>query len=118
MELTLQVQSHEGTLRLSCHGNAICGEESEALQAALVHLLAAEGRDRLVVDLQHLRKLDCAALGVLADAALRARQIGKSLELANVPAAVQALLRTTRLESVFFGSAAAQAAGSDRFSAA
>ncbi len=96
----LQVQSLDHTLQLACHGNVVCGEESEALQAALAHLLADQGHDRIAVNLQHVRKMDCAGLGILASAALRARQLGKSLELIAVPAAVQSMLRMTRLDSV------------------
>ncbi len=97
----LQVHRREDVLLLSCLGNIINGEESEALHAALIHLLGTRDSERVVVDLRGVRKVDCAGLGVLADGARRALKAGKSLQLANIPRGVFHLLQLTRLSTIF-----------------
>jgi anti-anti-sigma factor len=116
VELTLQVQYHDQTPQLTCHGHLVAGKEAEALLAALGHLLSSD-LTRVIVNLQHVRKMDCAGLGVLADAARRARQMGKSLELTAVPAHVRRLLQITQLDSAF-GASGPQSQGASQVTAA
>jgi anti-anti-sigma factor len=98
VELMLQVQSYPDAIALVCHGNVIYGDETEALRAALGRLLVVG--DRVIVNLQYVRKIDCAGLGALADAARRAALQNRSLELCSVPARVKTMLRITGLHLV------------------
>jgi anti-anti-sigma factor len=91
----LQVQSHRGGIALICHGHVIYGDETEALRAALGRLLLVG--DRVIVNLQYVRKMDCSGLGALADAARRACLSGRSVELCSVPSNVKRMLMITRL---------------------
>ncbi len=97
MELTLEVLNHDGTTQIVCHGNVVAGAEAESLRAAIDHILASNV-ERVALNLQHVRKMDCAGLGVLADAARRARQMRKAIELKSVPQRIQRILKVTRLD--------------------
>jgi anti-anti-sigma factor len=98
VELMLQVKFNEDKPVLTCHGHLICGQEAEALQAALGRLLiVARG---VTLDLGDIRKIDCAGLGVIAEALRVARLSGKSLELRSVPPNVRQLMEVTGLSAV------------------
>jgi len=95
VELVLQVESHHHKVALICSGKLVAGDEAEALQAALSRLL--EASEGVTLNLGSVYKIDCAGLGVIADAARRARLAGRSFELCAVPDAVWRMLRLTGL---------------------
>lgn len=96
MELTLEVQRQDDKPILYCHGHVICGDEAEALQAAIAKLLAVA--EHVMVDLQDVRKMDCAGLGVIVTCLDLARQRGKALELRSVPKHIRQMIRVTGLQ--------------------
>jgi len=63
--------------------------------------LIADGRTRLVVDLGQVKFIDSFGLGALVSALRVVRSAGGDLKLACVPQSVEAVLRLTRLSSVF-----------------
>ena len=63
--------------------------------------LIADGRTRLVVDLSQVRFIDSFGLGALVSALRVVRAAGGDLKLAAVPSSVGAVLRLTRLHTVF-----------------
>ena len=95
VELTLQVQGHPETPILTCHGHVICGNEAEALHAAILRLLAVA--ERVTVELRFVRKMDCAGLGAIIDGFRVARHQGKSLEISAAPRCVRILIHATGL---------------------
>jgi anti-anti-sigma factor len=58
------------------------------------------GTGRLRVDVAGLELVDHAGLGVLFGAARRARSVGRSMVLVNVPPALSKLLSSHRLDTV------------------
>lgn len=63
--------------------------------------LIADGRTRLVVDLGQVKFIDSFGLGALVSALRVVRSANGDLKLACVPPSVEAVLRLTRLSSVF-----------------
>jgi anti-anti-sigma factor len=98
VELTLEVQCRDEKPILHCQGHLICGHESEALLAAIARLLA--NSEQVVIDLENVRKVDCAGIGVLAAAVSVAHQHGKIIELCSVPEKVRCMMQMTGLQNV------------------
>ena len=94
----LQVESHDNQTVLHCHGHLICGNEAEALQAALIRLLTVT--DSVTIDLRHVRKMDCAGLGIIVRAMRDAAQNGKTVQLRSVPRHVRSLIELTGLQRI------------------
>ena len=96
----LQVNVSDGALELSCHGNLVCGQEAEAFQAAINRLLSSSNGEPIFICLSQVRKIDCAGLGVIAEAARHALDEGRILQLKSVSPAISRMLRFTRLDSI------------------
>ncbi len=98
MDLMLHVGHQGETLVLSGQGQIIRGPEAEALQAVLLHMLASH--NQVVLDFSSIRRMDCAGLGILADACARAREQGKSIELCGVCRLIREMIQCTGLDKV------------------
>ena len=98
MELTLEVQCRDDKPILACQGHLICGDEAEALLAAVVRLLATS--EQITLDLRELRKMDCAGLGAIVASLNVARQRGRSLELCAVPPRIRKMIDLAGLHGV------------------
>ena len=61
----------------------------------------ADGARRVVIDMSSVVFMDSTALGALIEAKKRAEAGGATLELADVPANTERLLRLTALDQVF-----------------
>ena len=90
--LTVTPHTVADTLVLHCHGRLVRGEES-ALLCTAVH---QDGRD-VVLDLAGVRAIDAAGIGAL----LALQAAGVYLKLMNPTEPVRAVLRLTRMETVF-----------------
>ncbi len=98
MELTLEVECRGDKRVLNCRGHLICGDEAEALLAAVARLLASS--DSVTLDLRELRKMDCAGLGAVVASLSVARQWGRKLELCAVPPRIRRMIDVTGLQEV------------------
>lgn len=76
------------------------GDESLQFRDRVKNLIA-DGRTRLVVDLAQVKFIDSFGLGALVSALRVVRAAGGDLKLAGVPPSVEAVLRLTRLNTVF-----------------
>ena len=76
------------------------GDESIQFRDRVKNLIA-DGRTRLVVDLGQVKFIDSFGLGALVSALRVVRSAAGDLKLAHVPPSVEAVLRLTRLNSVF-----------------
>jgi anti-sigma B factor antagonist len=99
VELTLEVQCRDDKPILSCQGHLICGDEADALLAAISRLLATS--EQITLDLRDLRKMDCAGLGAIVAAVNVAHQRGRSVELCAVPPRIRRMINLAGLEGIF-----------------
>ena len=76
------------------------GDESLQFRDRVKNLIA-DGRTRLVVDLGQVKFIDSFGLGALVSALRVVRAANGDLKLAAVPQSVEAVLRLTRLNTVF-----------------
>jgi anti-sigma B factor antagonist len=70
------------------------------VRAELTDLLATDGTDDLVVDLEDMGALDTVGLGLLVGIHRQAQRRGRRLVLAGVPPRVMRVLAITRLRRV------------------
>ncbi len=99
MELGLVVDERDGWAVVSVSGEvdlATAPGLRERLQA-----LIAEGKARLVIDLDDVGFLDSTALGVLIGALRRARSAGGDVRLVASTPRVTKVLEITRLDQAF-----------------
>jgi anti-sigma B factor antagonist len=62
--------------------------------------IVAEGRTRLVLDLEQVPVVDSSGLGTIVTVFKAARRVGGSLVLMNVHPEIQSIIRITRLDKV------------------
>ncbi len=98
MELMLHVHNKGETLVISGQGRVVRGPESEALEAALLHMLSTHSH--VVLDLTSVPRIDCSAIGVIASACAKARQEGKCLELCGVCPLIREMIDCVGLHDV------------------
>ena len=94
----LQVERHDNKTILNCHGNLICGDEAEAMQAVIRRLITVT--DKITIDLKGIRKMDCAGLGIIVEAMRAASQQGKVIQLRSVPRRIRSMFELTGLERI------------------
>lgn len=100
MALNITRDEQEGISVLGLRGKLIFGDEDTALNDEIRHALAAQ-RNRVVIDLFGVTKMDSAGLGTLLYARAELRRAGGGLALANLnPRHIHALL-LAKLETVF-----------------
>src|SRR5512140_2936928 len=98
VELTLEVQCRDDRPILACQGHLICGDEAEALLAAVARLLSTS--EQITLDLRDLSKMDCAGLGAIVASLNAARQRGRTLELCAVPPRIRRMINLAGLQGV------------------
>ena len=76
---------------------------AEFRRSALEHLsqAAARGENRITVDLGGTTEIDASGLGILLFVNTRARELGLTTHLINVPQSVRGLLDLTKLSHIF-----------------
>jgi len=89
--LKLSSREVDGVTVLALDGRIVLGEETNSLREKVKGLLA-EGKRKLVLDMNNVTLIDSAGLGTL---------VGASLRLCNLGAKFRELLQMTRLLTVF-----------------
>ena len=95
MSLTLQVRTWDKCAVVRCQGEMLAGPEANALKRTVASLL--KSYRRVVVNLQELKRLDCAGIGAIVACASLAWSEQKSLALCCVSEPVRKLLELTHL---------------------
>jgi anti-sigma B factor antagonist len=89
-----------GTSVVTLNGRIVLGEESQALREKLKSLIA-EGKKKIVLNMDNIKYVDSAGLGILVAAHMCAQAQGASLILSNLGTKFQEILQITKLVTVF-----------------
>ena len=81
-------------------GRIVLGEESNALREKLKSL-TAEGKKKIVLNMDDITYIDSAGLGILVAAHCSAKTQGASLVLCHLGSKFQEVLQITKLVTVF-----------------
>ena len=100
MSLNIMNSETNGTSVVTLDGRIVLGAEDDALRDQL-KLLIAEGKKRIVVNMEHISCIDSDGLATLFAAHRSAKAEGACLKLCNVGRRFQEVLQTTRLATVF-----------------
>jgi anti-sigma B factor antagonist len=102
--LKITLREVNGVLVVSLDGRIGVGEEADSLRDRVKTLLA-DGKKKLVLNMNGVTLLDSAGLGTLVGLHHSATSCGASLQLCNLSAMIKELLQITRLLTVFHVSA-------------
>jgi len=80
---------------IACYGQIVAGDEAFELRAELRSLL--DQHAHLIVDLEHVEKMDCAGLGSIANAAAQAIASRRRLEVRGSHGVTEKMLELARL---------------------
>jgi anti-sigma B factor antagonist len=89
-----------GVSVVALDGRIVLGEESNALRQKLKSLLA-EGKKKIVLNMDNIKYIDSAGLGILVAAHVSAKTQGASLHLCHLGSKFQEVLQITKLLTVF-----------------
>jgi anti-sigma B factor antagonist len=89
-----------GASVVALDGRIVLGEESQALRVELKNLVAA-GKKKIVLNMDNIRYIDSAGLGILAAAHVSAKTQSASLKLSNLGSRFREVLQLTKLGTVF-----------------
>jgi anti-sigma B factor antagonist len=81
-------------------GRIVLGEESNALREKLKSLIA-EGKKKIVLNMDNIKYIDSAGLGTLVAAHCSAKTKGASLRLCHLGSKFQEVLQITKLLTIF-----------------
>ena len=100
--MALKVTNSEanGTSVVTLDGRIVLGEESNALRVKLKNLIA-EGKKKIVLNMDNIRYIDSAGLGILVAAHVNAKTQGASLKLSNLGKHFREVLQITKLVTLF-----------------
>ena len=90
----------DGTSVVTLDGRIVLGEESQALRQKLKTLIA-EGNKKIILNMDNIKYIDSAGLGILVAAHVSAKLQGASLILSNLGTKFQEILQITKLVRVF-----------------
>jgi anti-sigma B factor antagonist len=90
----------DGAFVLALDGRIVLGDESQALRVKLKSLIA-EGKKKIVLNVDNIRYIDSAGLGILVAAHVSAKTQGASLKLSNLGSRFREVLQITKLLTVF-----------------
>jgi anti-sigma B factor antagonist len=90
----------DGAFVLALDGRIVLGEESQALRVKLKSLIA-EGKKKIVLNVDNIKYIDSAGLGILVAAHVSAKTQGASLKLSNLGSRFREVLQITKLLTVF-----------------
>jgi anti-sigma B factor antagonist len=90
----------DGAFVLAVDGRIVLGEESQALRVKLKSLIA-EGKKKIVLNVDNIKYIDSAGLGILVAAHVSAKTQGASLKLSNLGSRFREVLQITKLLTVF-----------------
>lgn len=100
MALEIRERQREGIVILDLHGRITAGEDAAHLRETL-RGLAAEGKTRVILNLQHVDYIDSTGLGTLVMGFTTLRKAGGVLKLLQLSRRNIELLVFTKLETVF-----------------
>jgi anti-sigma B factor antagonist len=89
-----------GVSVMALDGRIVLGEESNALREKLKSLIA-EGKKKIVLNMDNIKYIDSAGLGILVAAHCSAKTQGASLRLCHLGSKFQEVLQITKLLTVF-----------------
>jgi anti-sigma B factor antagonist len=90
----------EGVSVMALDGRIVLGEESNALREKLKSLIA-EGKKKIVLNMDNIKYIDSSGLGTLVAAHCSAKAQGASLRLCHLGSKFQEVLQITKLLTVF-----------------
>src|SRR5260370_5744236 len=100
--VALKMTSREvdGASVIALDGRIVLGEESKALREKLKSLIA-EGKKKIVLNMNNVEYIDSAGLGILVATHVSAKTQGASLHLCHLRSKFQEVLQITNLLTVF-----------------
>ena len=100
MALKMTNREVDGVSVVALDGRIVLGEESNALREKVKGLLA-EGKKKIVLNMDNITFIDSAGLGTLVAAHHSAKSQGAALKLAHLGSKFQEVLQITKLLTVF-----------------
>ena len=100
MALKMTNREVDGVSVVALEGRIVLGEESNALREKVKSLLA-EGKKKIVLNMDNITFIDSAGLGTLVAAHHSAKSQGSSLRLCHLGSKFQEVLQITKLLTVF-----------------
>jgi anti-sigma B factor antagonist len=100
--VALKITNREvnGVSVVALDGRIVLGEESNALRERLKSLIA-EGKKKIVLNMDNIKYIDSAGLGTLVAAHCSAKTQGASMSLCHLGSKFQEVLQLTKLLTVF-----------------
>ena len=100
MALKFTNREVDGVAVVALDGRIVLGEESNALREK-VKGLVAEGKKKIVLNMDNVTFIDSAGLGTLVAAHHSAKSHGTALKLCHLGSKIQEVLQITKLLTVF-----------------
>ena len=94
---------------IEVRGNLMGGPDASALNSTL-HALVEKGTTRVVIDLEGVEFMNSSGLGLLIGGATTMKNAGGGLKIANASVKILALLKMTKLTTLFESYASVKAA--------
>jgi len=98
--LKITTREVDGVTVAALDGRIVLGEESNALREKIKSLVA-EGKKKIVLNMDNITFIDSAGLGTLVALHTTALNAGTTIKLANLTKRVGDLLQVTKLLTVF-----------------
>jgi anti-sigma B factor antagonist len=102
INVALKITNREvdGVAVVALDGRIVLGEETNALREKVKSLLA-EGKKKIVLNMDNAKQIDSAGLGTLVGLHSSAKTLGASLRLCNLGTNFREVLQITKLLTVF-----------------
>ena len=100
MALKMTNREVDGVTVVAMDGRIVLGEESNALREKIKGLVA-EGKKKVVLNMDNITFIDSAGLGTLVAAHHSAKSQGASLRLCHLGTKFQEVLQITKLMTIF-----------------
>lgn len=100
MALKMTNREVDGVCVVAMDGRIVLGEESNALREKVKSFLA-EGKKKIILNMNHITFIDSAGLGTLVAAHHSARSQGASMRLCQLGTKFKEVLQITKLLTVF-----------------
>ena len=100
MALKMTSREVDGVTVVGLDGRIVLGEESNALREKIKSMVA-EGKKKIVLNMDGVTFIDSAGLGTLVAAHHSAKSQGAALKLAHLGSKFQEVLQITKLLTVF-----------------
>jgi anti-sigma B factor antagonist len=100
--MALKITDHEvdGVTVMALDGRIVLGEESSTLREKVKNLVA-EGKKKIVLNMNGVTYIDSSGLGALVAAYSSSKSGGASMRLSNLGSNLNQLLQITKLLTIF-----------------